>query len=309
MAAVNVYDLAGYRRCLEHMRAAWRPFAARRRQWLAQDGRGGPAVEKVAENILQDLFTNVLDWSISDVNNQLGRADLVLAHLGMRRLIVEVKRPGSLAWGRRSVDEALDQARRYAGELRVRQVAVSDGCLLYAAQIAGGGLRDRLLTRLDADEPPPDLWWISADGIYRPRPDAEVAEVARRLQAAAADPVPEASPHGDALLHHKYRLPARCFAYVGDASRPSTWHLPYLLADGSIDGRRLPKAIQCLFSNYRGARTTSVPEPAMPDVAVRLAGAAALAGRLPEPGEAGGGAYGDLAEYLDQHRLWDRIGR
>lgn len=312
MAVPNAYDLAAYRRCVGRVRASWRPFADRRAQWLAQDGRGGPATEKVAENILQDLFTNVLDWSIADVNNQLGRADIVLAHLGMRWLIVEVKRPGSFAWGRRAIGLALEQARRYADEQRVRQIAVSDGSLLYTAEIAGGGLRDRVLTRLDGDEPPCDLWWISADGIYRPRPDAELAEVARGLDQAggcASGEQPAPPPDGGEPLHRKYRLPARCFAYVGDANRSTTWHLPYLLEDGSIDARRLPKAIQCLLSNYRGAHTTSVPESAVPEVMVRLAVAATRAGRLPEPGSPADDAYGLLAEFLDQHELWERVGR
>src|SRR5262252_10148664 len=43
MAVPNAYDLAAYRRCVGRVRASWRPFADRRAQWLAQDGRGGPA--------------------------------------------------------------------------------------------------------------------------------------------------------------------------------------------------------------------------------------------------------------------------
>ena len=53
-------------------------------------------VEKVAENILEDLFTMVLDWSLDDVNLQVGRADVVLSELGIKRLVLEVKRPGTL---------------------------------------------------------------------------------------------------------------------------------------------------------------------------------------------------------------------
>lgn len=54
----------------------------------------------MAENILEDLFTTVLDCRISDVNNQVKYADLVLTRLGIKYLIVEVKRPGALAWNR-----------------------------------------------------------------------------------------------------------------------------------------------------------------------------------------------------------------
>ncbi len=34
--------------------------------------------------------------------------------------------------------------------------------------------------------------------------------------------------------------------------------------------RRLPKAIQAILSNYRGAHVTSIPENAIPDVLHRL---------------------------------------
>ncbi len=70
---------------------------------------------------------------MSDFNNQVDRADIVLTDHGIKRLIVEVKRPGSLAWNRRAVEGALDQAARYASEQKVRSVAISDGVMLYAA--------------------------------------------------------------------------------------------------------------------------------------------------------------------------------
>lgn len=57
-------------------------------------------------------------------------------------------------------------------------------------------------------------------------------------------------PSGE-LLHHKYLLPASCFAYIGTANLPATWKLPYLQADGTPDLKRLPKAIQAILSNYR----------------------------------------------------------
>ncbi len=53
-----------------------------------------------------------------------------------------------------------------------------------------------------------------------------------------------------------YQLPASCFAYVGDPAHPGTWKLPYRLIDGSIDERRLPKAIQAILSNYRGVKVS-----------------------------------------------------
>jgi hypothetical protein len=78
-----------------------------RRQGLRQGLFDSP-VEKVAENILEDLFTMVLDWSLDDVNLQVGRADVILSELGIKRLVLEVKRPGTLFWHRRAVEDALD---------------------------------------------------------------------------------------------------------------------------------------------------------------------------------------------------------
>jgi hypothetical protein len=72
-----------------------------------------------------------------------------------------------------------------------------------------------------------------------------------------------------------------CFAYVGAVNEPHTWRLPYLHADGGIDHSRLPKAIQAVLSNYRGARVTGLPEDAVPLVLRRLAGAAHGAGKMP----------------------------
>ena len=54
------------------------------------------------------------------------------------------------------------------------------------------------------------------------------------------------------LVHPKYKLPAPCFAYVPDASRPAMWKLPYRLVDGAVDPKRLPMAIQAILGNYRG---------------------------------------------------------
>ena len=131
----HLEKLASYRACIEGIASAWAGFLQRREQRLQQQQRLGEASEKVAENILEDLFTTVLDWPLSDLNNQVDRADIVLTDHGIKRLIVEVKRPGSLAWNRRAVESALDQAMRYASEQKVRSVAISDGVMLYAANL------------------------------------------------------------------------------------------------------------------------------------------------------------------------------
>ncbi len=105
--------LVSHRHCTERIQAAWPEFLTKRQQRLEQQRRLGEASEKVAENILEDLFTTVLDWPLSDFNNQVEHADIVLTDHGIKRLVIEVKRPGSLAWNRRAVESALDQAMRY----------------------------------------------------------------------------------------------------------------------------------------------------------------------------------------------------
>jgi hypothetical protein len=90
---------------------------------------------------------------------------------------VEVKRPGSLAWSRRAVESALAQAMRYAADQKVKAVAVSDGLMLYAANIADGGLRDRVFVSLSEGEPPLALWWLSVQGIRRERECNEGAQL------------------------------------------------------------------------------------------------------------------------------------
>jgi hypothetical protein len=69
---------------------------------------------------------------------------------------------------------------------------------------------------------------------------------------------------------------------VGDPSHPSSWHLPFRLADGSVDAKRLPKAIQAILTNYRGATVGSVPEHAIPAVLERLAEGARELGHMPD---------------------------
>ena len=154
------------------MTRTWADFQARRWERLAQQARLGTAAEKVAGNILEDLFTMVLDWRLSEVNDRAGHAGLTLTRLGAKQLIVEVRRRGSLAWNERAIDVALAQANRSADGQRVKAVAISDGIMLYARDLVPGGHRDRLFTRLDEPWAPEDLWWLSVDGIYRPREDA-----------------------------------------------------------------------------------------------------------------------------------------
>lgn len=289
-------QLASYRRCAGRIETTWPMFAARRRQRLGQGLFDAP-VEKVAENIVEDLLTTVLDWSLEDVNLQIGRADIVLSDNGYKRLVLEVKRPGTLIWHRQAIAAALDQALRYASAQNVSAVAVSDGTMLYAADIAAGGtMSDRALAALDTNTPPRDLWWVSVHGIYRPCPT-----VTGDLAWPAADTATPAHP-GDmeGLRDHKYHLPSRCFGYVGDPADAETWKLPYLLETGSPDTKRLPKAIQSLYSNYRGVQVKAIPREAVPDVLVRLAIAAATLRKLPCQCAAPSPAYMQAHQALEQ---------
>jgi hypothetical protein len=299
-------SLASYQHCRDRLTVAWPGFLAVREERLAQQRRFGTAAEKVAEDILQDLFTTVLDWRVSEVNNQVGYADLVLTRLGVKHLIIEVKRPGALAWHQHAVDLALAQAHGYADKQKVRSIAVSDGVMLYARDLVPGGYRDRVFVRLDEPEVPLDLWWLSTDGIYRVREDPSGARL-RLLPPAPCPPSPAAGLLGDILVHPKYHLPARCFAYTGDAADPKTWHLPCLLADGTPDAARLPKAIQSILTNYRGAHLSAIPEEAIPEVLVTLARTAHQLGKLPA-GKGSPAAYLQLQEALEQlGRLTDAL--
>lgn len=311
MAAMDpsVSSLMTYQRFREEALRGWPDFRARREERLLQWERNGKAAEKITENILEDLFTLVLGWPLGSLNHQVGHADLILTDLGVKHLVVEAKRPGLLQWNRRAVDEALAQALRYGGEQRVRCIAVSDGMLLYAADIANGGLRDRVFVHLTEETLPEALWWLSRHGIYRPAPE-DVAVSFEALCAVGGDEVPPpgaGAADGGLLLHPRYGISCRCFAYVGHPSKTSTWKLPYLKADGSVDEKRLPKAIQCILTNYRGARVGGIPEAAIADVLVRLGIAAARLGRM--PGQCGEAAdvYRSLAAALEQFERHEEV--
>ena len=297
----TVLELASHRHCIERIHLKWQDFLAKRSQRLEQQKRVGEVCEKVAENILEDLFTSVLDWPLSDFNNQMDRADIVLTTHGIKRLIVEVKRPGSLAWSRRALQNALDQALRYASEQKILAVAISDGVMLYAANVAEGGLVDRVYVSLTDDDPQVDLWWLSVQGIWRDPQPSDRARLRLLPEEAVVQPMTQTEPSDtDVLLHPKYRIPAQCFAYVGDYSKPVSWKLPYLLADGAVDTKRLPKAVQCILSNYRGAKVTGIPEQSISSVLGRLAEAARRMGHMPPEAFNPAPVYRQLAEAMDQ---------
>jgi hypothetical protein len=292
--------LASYKHCVERIAKNWPAFLEKRSLRLKEQERhGGTAAEKVAENILEDLFTEVLDWPLGSVDHQVEHADMILTSLGIKYLVLEIKRPDSLAWNKRAVEAALDQARRYAEEQRVTCIGISDGRMLYVANLEGGGLRGRVYVSLESPMPDESLWWISVHGIYRP--SAEVKEtMSLELPEKQEEDAGHSMPLADEPLHPKYKIPARCFAYVGNALNSSTWKLPYRQVDGSIDLKRLPKAIQSILSNYRGIRVSGIPERDVSEILVRLAKGAASIGKMPFQTADTAPVYAQLSEALNQ---------
>lgn len=283
--SVTDIDLASARLCVARIHERWGSFQDARRRHLGGVCADGTLAEKVAENILCELFTGVLDWTTEQVRLQEQRVDITLSRGGLKYLIVEAKRPGSFD-GRGSILRALVQARGYAMELKVSRVAVSDGCVFEAYDLVPKGLRPRAIVHLADREPAEELWWLSTRGIYRKPP--------------ATATVANSDLAGDTLLHPKYRLPARCFAHVGDPARPGTWKLPYLLADGSVDAKRLPKAIGAVIRDYRSRQVKGLSEEHTGQVLVTLAGAAVRTGRMPHQDPTPAEVYVALLDHLRQ---------
>lgn len=75
MSADSHEQLASYRRLRERLDARWPEFRQRHGERLAQARRlEHGAAERVAEQILEDLFTGPLDWGLADVNYQVDYA-------------------------------------------------------------------------------------------------------------------------------------------------------------------------------------------------------------------------------------------
>ena len=108
-------------------------------------------------------------------------------------------------------------------------------------------------------------------------------------------------------LHPTYKLPVRCFAYVGNEADTKTWKLPYLLADGRVDLKRLPAAIQAALTGYRGKKVSGIPEDRIPDVLMRLGRAAAQAGKMPYQDHKAAAVYRQLQTALEKLGRLDEI--
>ena len=77
MAEPTYLTLASYRACVTRLHAAWPAFLEIRNDRL----RHGDESEKVAEAIIEDLLTGVLDWANGDLAYQIEYADIVLARI------------------------------------------------------------------------------------------------------------------------------------------------------------------------------------------------------------------------------------
>tara|TARA_R110000868_G_scaffold392875_1_gene663725 strand:+ start:37234 stop:38100 length:867 start_codon:yes stop_codon:yes gene_type:complete len=281
--------LATYQKLIARAQVNWAEFQSVRQQRLSKT-QFETIHEKTSENILEDLLTMVLDWEIEHIHYQIEYADVLLSHMGIKRAIVETKRPGALKWSASAIEKALQQARRYADSQQVKTIAICDGHMLYAADILHGNLVERLYVQLDAATFPEDLWWFSRHGIHR----------AREGYQPMLSQTTETTVDESELLHKKYQIPARCFAYAGDASDVKTWKLPYLKANGDVDTGRLSGAIRCITSNYRGANVKGIPHEAIPVVLKRLSDAAERVGKMPHQTAKPSVTYQQLAEVLVQ---------
>ncbi len=283
--------LKSYQKLMARLTATWPDFQSFRNSQF----RGGNETEQAVITVLARLFVDVLGWEPGDLKYQVGFADIVLCRHTAKYLVMETKRPGTLNPQHAAFHAAMNQARRYADEQSVNRIAVSDGRLLYVANIVDGTVQDRTFLTLDPASAPESLWWISEHGIYRDH--HEPADWSEEITA----PRPGDEASLEPLLHPQHRLPWQCFAYVPDANKPSTWKLPYRLKDGAIDTKRLPKAIQAMLTNYRGMKVKGIPESAARSVLATLAAAARQAGKLPTNGNPAPGIYADLARYLQPH--------
>ena len=63
----------------------------------------------------------------------------------------------------------------------------------------------------------------------------------------------------------------------------------------------------CILSNYLGVRVSGIPEPAIPDVLLRLARASVRGGKMPHQSGDPAPAYQQLAEALEQLGRMDEI--
>lgn len=101
-------ELATYKAHALRLAEHWSAFLAQREDMLAQARRFGAVPEKATETIIGTLLTEILDWTIHDLNWQLGYADLVVTRNYCKHLLVETKRPGALRTNREAIIQAFE---------------------------------------------------------------------------------------------------------------------------------------------------------------------------------------------------------
>ena len=296
---IDITNLTSYKKCVNRINNNWSNFLQKREKRLLEFHQYGKTSEKISESIMDILFSEVLDWEISLLRYQIGNADIILTNQGIKYLVIETKRPGSLQWSERAIEKALNQALRYAIEQHIKTLAISDGSILYAANVIDNNLQDRVYIDLNKSSPQLDLWWLSVHGIYR-----EYTLDSKPLQNRVITVDYDISDkiNNNQKLHPKYKRPYNCFAYVGDINKTSTWKLPYLLINKRVDTKRLPKAIQTILTNYRGKKVSSsnIPEREMPNILKKLGSAASSIGLMPNQNIKTSEIYYQLQNALDQ---------
>lgn len=282
--------LSTEKQMLQRGLAKWQEFRELRNKHLVQAQRLKGGHEKITEKILENLLTIVLDWNLEDINNQMERCDIVITKRGIKFLVIETKRLGHFS-SPTNVQKALSQAIEYAKKLKVNKVAISDGNKLFLTEYClHRNLKSGWIDiSLDSDQYPELLWFFSEHGIYRSPGNSRLEELL---------PVNDGR-----ILHPKYLLPHSCFAYVGKGKDTKSWKLPYLNLDDTVDHKRLPSAIRCIISNYRGQTVQGIPEEAIPFVLTRLMKAARSLGKMPDQNPRTAATFIQFASILSQLNL------
>ncbi|MCL4392517.1 hypothetical protein M1145_00015 [Patescibacteria group bacterium] len=294
---------AKYIKFLERLNTNWKDFKIKRKDFLVQNERFGKTPEKVTENILSYLFTEVLDWDLRDINYQVDYADIEITKLGIKRIVIEAKRPGGITWNILQLEKHINQALRYAYKQKISTIGVCDGNKLYILNVEGGSTTPRIFIPLDAEEPHEDLYYISKNGIDKKK----TISVNFNKDKEEKTVHNQNSETNDELLNKQYKLPARCFAYIGDPNNPYTWKLPYLENNGTIRIKRLQSAIQSIVTNFRGGQVKDIPEKYIPGVLIKLAKAAKDVGKLDPDNPKMANCYRQLYNAIKQMDALDKI--
>lgn len=219
--------------------------------------------------MLERLLSDVLGYEPDQIDREPDHADFLLLYRGVKLMVIETK-DWDVFHKQEALDAALLQACTYAKRHRVQYIAAFDGVRLVLGERAGNEIRLKIELCIDEDEPHENLFFFSHYGLSKLPKDVMRALPISPNEVAAVD-----MNLSEYKTHHGVKLHYSCFAYIGDLRAKSTWKMPYRNEDGSVDTRRIDKAVNYLFSpgGYRGAtaRESSVPQAAQPEVARKLA--------------------------------------